>query len=87
MAEFVDLIVYGGIFLDVSIRTGDVSLGLVIVVITDEILHGIFREKQFELAVELGGQGLIMSDNQGRPLDILDHIGDGKGLSRTGYAK
>jgi len=42
-------------FLDVEIVAGDVGLGLVVVVIADEVGDGVLREEVAELAIELGG--------------------------------
>src|SRR5207249_4280003 len=40
-----------------------------------------------ELAAELGGQGLVRRHHQGRPLDLLDHLGDHHRLARAGHAE
>ena len=84
MAHPVDLLVDGGFLLDEGIGARNVGLGLVIVVVGDEILDRIVREKAFHLAVKLGGQGLVRRQDQGRALHLLDHMGDGEGLSRAG---
>ena len=49
----------------------------------DKVFHRVFREKLFKLTVELGRQGLIVSDNQSRLVQGLYHIGHGKGLARS----
>ena len=41
----------------------------------------------FKLAVELGGQGLVMGQHQGRFLQLLDDIGHGKCPAGTGDAQ
>lgn len=41
----------------------------------------------FKLAVELGGQGLVMGQHQGRFLQLLDDIGHGKRLAGAGDAQ
>ncbi|OPY89290.1 MAG: hypothetical protein A4E73_03119 [Syntrophaceae bacterium PtaU1.Bin231] len=83
MTELVDLLVDGRVLLDVGVRAGNVGLGLVVVVVTDEILDGVVREKGLELAVELGGQGLVVGDDQRRSPDPLDDLRHGEGLSRS----
>ena len=87
MAQLVDLFVDGGILLDVGIRARDVGFGLVVIVVADEILDGVVREKVLEFPVELGGQGLVVGDDQGGPLDGLNHVGHGEGLAGTGNAE
>ena len=58
---------------------------MIVVVVTDEILDGVFREKVLELAVQLGGQGFVMGDDECGPLHGGNDVGDGKGFPRTGY--
>ena len=65
VAHPVDGFVDGGVFFDIEVRLGHVGLGLVIIVVADEILHGVIREKFLELAVELGRQGLVGGQHQG----------------------
>ena len=45
----IDLIVDRGFLLDIGVGRGDVGLGLVVVVVADEILHGIVRKVSPEL--------------------------------------
>ena len=63
----------------------NVSLGLVVVVIRNEVFDGVLREKSLELRVELGGQGLVVCQHEGRASGVLDDVGYGEGLSRAGY--
>ncbi len=84
MAHLIDRVVDRGIFRDIGVALRNVGFGLVIIVITDEILDRIVREKLFELLVELPRQRLIMDQHQRRFLDPLDHIGHREGLPGTG---
>ena len=86
-AQAVDLLVDGGLFLDVGVGRGDVGLGLVVVVVGDEVLDGVVREEAPKLLEELGGQGLVVGEDEGRAVDRLDHLGDGEGLARAGDAE
>ncbi|MCB0011177.1 MAG: GDP-mannose 4,6-dehydratase [Anaerolineales bacterium] len=83
-AEFVELVVDRGVFLDIGVRRGYVGLGLIVVIVADEVLDRVMREEFAELAVELGSQGLVMGNHQGGPLGLLDDVGDGKGLTSAG---
>ncbi len=87
VAELVDLLVDRGVLLDVGVRAGDVGLGLVIVVITDEIRDGVFRKEGLELPVELGGEGLVVGDDEGGPVHGGDHVRHREGLPGTGHAE
>ena len=84
MAHPVDGLVDGGVFFDVEVGLGDVGLGLIIIVIADEILHRVVREELLELAVELGRQGLVGGQDQGGQIQLLDDVGHGEGLAGAG---
>ena len=66
-----DLLVETGVLLDEGIRLRDVRLGLVIVVVRDEVLDGIVREEGAQLLGELGRQGLVGLHDEHRPLQLL----------------
>ena len=85
VAHAVDLLVDGRVLLDVGVRGREIRLGLVVVVIGDEVLHRVPGEKLLELVVELGGQRLVVRDHKRGPLDLLDHVRHGEGLARARY--
>ncbi len=60
---------------------------MIVIIITDKILHGIFRKEALKFAVELGRKRFVMGNNQGRFADILDHIGHGKCFATSCDAK
>ena len=78
--------VAGGILLDVDVALRDVGLGLVVIVVADEVLDGVFREELLELLIELGGQGLVVRDQQDRLVELRDHVGHREGLAAAGHA-
>jgi hypothetical protein len=41
----------------------------------------------FELVVELGGEGLVMGEDEGGALDLLDDLGHGEGFAGAGDAE
>ena len=84
VAEPVDLVVDRGVLLDVEVLRRDVCLGLVVVVIGDEVLDLVFREELAELVAELRGQGLVVGDHERRALDRLDRGGHREGLAGPG---
>ena len=59
----VDLLVARAVLLDVGVAPGDVRLGLVVVVVRDEVLNGVLGEELLELAVELRGQCLVVRED------------------------
>ena len=48
-----------------------------------KIFHRIIGKKGFEFAVELGCQGFVVRNDQGRFADVGDDIGNGKSLARS----
>ena len=87
MTQLLDLVIDSGILGDIGVRACNIRLGLVIIIITDEILHRILGEKLLELSVKLCRQSLIMCDHQRRPLYPLYHIGHSKGLAAARHAQ
>ena len=71
-AQPVDLLVRGGVLFDVGIRVRDVRFRLVVVVVGNEILHGVVREKLLELAAKLGGERFVVREHERRTLHALD---------------
>ena len=64
--QALDFLVHAGILLDEGVGARDVGFGLVIIEVADEIFDGVFWEKTLELGVKLGGEGLVVGDDQGR---------------------
>jgi len=87
VAHAIDLLVDGGFLLDIGVGARDVGLGLVVVVIADEIFDRVVREERLELAVELRRERLVGREHQRRPLRRFDHLGHGEGLARAGDAE
>jgi len=81
--------VYGlvdlAVFFNEGVGLGDVGFRLIVIVVGDEILHRVAGEKALELAVELGGQGLVGGQHQGGQAHLGHHPGHGEGLARTGH--
>ena len=59
VAQALHVVVDGGVPLDVGVRLRDVRLGLVVVVVADEVLDGVVRQQAAQLVGELGGQRLV----------------------------
>ena len=68
VAQPLDLVVDRGVLLDVGVGLRDVGLGLVVVVVGDEVLDGVVRQQLAELVGELGGQGLVGRHDERGPL-------------------
>ena len=87
VAQPVDLVVDRRVLLDVRVARRDVRLGLVVVVVADEVLDPVVGEELAHLLGQLGGEGLVGGEDQRRPLDLLDRPGDGRALARAGDAE
>ncbi|MEY9489336.1 hypothetical protein RKD26_005130 [Streptomyces calvus] len=87
VAQPLDLLVDRGVLLDVGVRLRDVRLGLVVVVVRDEVLDRVVRQQLAELVGQLGGQGLVRRHDQGGALELLDHPRGGGGLAGAGRAE
>ena len=85
--EALDLLVDRGVLLDVGVARGDVGLRLVEVVVADEVLDGVLREERLELREKLGRQGLVVADDEDRPLAARDDVGHREGLAGAGHAE
>ena len=60
-----DLVVDRGVLLDVGVRLRDVRLGLVVVVVRDEVLDGVVGQQLAELVGELRGERLVRAPSPG----------------------
>ncbi len=86
-AQAVEFVIDLRLFLDEEVVTRDVGLRLVVVVVADEVRDGVMGEEVAELGVELGGQRLVVGQDDGRPLRLLDDVGDGERLARARRAQ
>ena len=86
-AHAIDLVVDGRFLLDVRVGRRDVGLGLVEVVVADEVLDRVVREEAAELLVQLGGQRLVVRHHQGRAVHPGDGLGHRERLARAGDAE
>lgn len=87
VAQALDLLVDRGVLLDVGVRLRDVRLGLVVVVVRDEVLHRVVRQELSELVRQLGGQRLVRRHHEGGALELLDHPRGRGGLAGAGRAQ
>ena len=84
MAQLVYLLINLAFLFNIGIRPRDIGFRLVIIVVADEIFHGVIGEKLLELAVKLSGQGFIMAHDQGRALDFFYDVRHREGFTAAG---
>ena len=71
----------------IGVGVRDIGLRLVIIEIRYEVFNGVFREKLLELGAQLRRQSLVVGDDKGRAVDLLDDIRHREGLAGTRYAE
>ena len=81
-----DVVVLGRVLLDVQVGLRDVRLGLVVVVVGDEVFDRVVGEELAELVAELRGQRLVVRDHECGLADLLDRPGHRRGLAGAGRA-
>src|SRR5450830_2123742 len=81
-----DVLVDVGVLRDVQINRGDIRLGLIVVIVADEILDRVLGEEGLELAVQLGGKRLVVAQDKDRAIELLDDIRHRKRLAGAGDA-
>ncbi len=62
MTKSVDSFINRNIFINISIGRRYIRLGLIIIIIAYEIMNRIIGKEVFQLAIELGGKGFVMSN-------------------------
>ena len=82
-----DVVVLRRVLLDVEVGLRDVRLGLVVVVVGDEVLDRVLREELAELVAELRGERLVVRDHERRALELLHHPGHRRRLARARRAE
>jgi hypothetical protein len=87
VAQPVDVVVDRRVLFDVEVGLGDVGLGLVVVVVGDEVLDRVLREELAKFVAELGGERLVVRDHERRLLYLLDDPGHRGRLSGAGRAQ
>ncbi len=87
VAQPVDVVVARAVLLDVEVGLRDVGLGLVVVVVGDEVLDRVGGEELAELVAELRGERLVVRDHERRAADLLDDPGHRRRLAGPGRAE
>ena len=77
-AHLLDVLVDRRVLLDVRVGRRHVRLGLVVVVVRNEVLDRVVREELAHLAVELRGERLVVREDQRRSLERFDHVRHGE---------
>ncbi len=82
-----DVVVPGRVLLDVEVGLRHVRLGLVVVVVGDEVLDGVVGEELPELVAELRRERLVVRDHERGPLQLLDDPRHRRRLAGAGRAE
>ena len=87
MPQPIDLGIDLRVLLDIGIGDGKIRFRLVVIVIRDEIVYGVFRKELLIFLRELGGERLVMREHQRRFPVCGDHVRHREGLSGAGHAE
>ena len=74
VAQALNFVVDGRVLFNICVRVRDVRLGLIVIVVGDEILDGVFREKLAELRAELRGKRLVVREHERRAVQLRDDV-------------
>ena len=85
VTQFIDFFIDCGIFLNIGIGAGHIGFRLIVIIITDEILYRVFREKFLQFIIKLGCQCFIMGNDQRGFLYFFNDVCHGKGFPGTRY--
>ncbi len=85
--HLLDVLVDARVLLDIQVAGRDIGLGLIVVVVGDEVLHRIVGKELSHLRIQLRRQRLVGRQNQRRPAEPGDHVGHGVGLARAGHSE
>ena len=85
--ELVDFVVDACVFFDERVRVRNVRFGLEVIVVAHEVFHRVVREERLEFLIELGGERLVVRENERRLADILDDVCHRECLAGTGHAE
>ena len=85
--QSLDLGVDRRVLLDEGVGLRHVGLGLVVVVVRDEVLDRVVRHELAELGGELRGERLVVREHERGPLHLLDEPRGGRRLARAGGAE
>ncbi len=83
MTQTVNLIVHHRLFLDVGIGYRQIGLGLVEIVIRDEVMHRVLWKKRTVLLRELRGESLIVRNHKRGFVKCGYHVCYAKCLTRA----
>lgn len=81
------MLVDRGVFFNKQIPLGNIGFRLIVVVVTDEILHRIVREEVPHFRIELGGKSFIRRHDERREPRSGNDVSHCVGLAAAGHAE
>ncbi len=85
--HLLNVLVYRRVLLNKGIGTRHIRFRLIVVVVRDEIFHGVFREELFHLAIELRRQRFVRCQHHRRALQIGDDVRHGERFPRARHTQ
>ena len=86
-SHLLDVLVDRGVLLDEQVPRRHIGFRLVVVVVGNEVLDGVFREELAHLGIQLRRERLVRREHHGRTAELRNHVGHRVGLARPGDAE
>ena len=83
--QFIDFFIDFSFLFNIGIAPGNISFGLIKIIIGNEIGYGIFRKKFMEFLIKLSSQCFIVRDDQSGFVEFFYDFGHGEGLAAAGH--
>ena len=87
MAQLVDLVIDRRVFFDIGVGRRHVGFRLIVVVVADEIAHGVFRKQLAKLVVQLCRQRFVGRNHERGLVDPRNNVSHRESFPRAGHAE
>ena len=78
MAQLIDLLVDGTVFFNIGIRLRNVRFRLIVIVVGNEVFHGVIREKLAELTAKLRCKRFVVCQNKRGTIQFRNDVRHGE---------
>ena len=75
------------LLVDVQVPLGEVGFRLIVVVVRDEVLHGVIGEIAHHFLVQLASKGLVVAHDECGDVELFNHVSHGERLAAARHAE
>ena len=72
---------------NVQVPLGEIGLGLIVVIVRNEIFHGVVGKIAHHFLMQLASKGLVVAHDEGGNVELLNDVGHGEGLTAPRHAE